>query len=242
MKSTFSEDQYDLAYPDGIEYHWWNMARSGIVASVIAEHSNPGANILEIGAGRGVAVKHLRARGLPCFGVELAAVASMAGLETYVQTGVAAEDLPLLERQGYNTLLLLDVIEHLPDPAEFIAGLRQAFPQLSSLVITVPAGPKLWSNYDEFYGHHRRYTLAMLDELADELGCAYQSSSFFFHVPYLPARLLCLLGVKRSVQLAAPRGPVKLIHKLLAGLMRLEYLCLPGRLKGSSAVVCFKFD
>ena len=43
-----------------------------------------------------------------------------------------------------------------------MASLLEAFPGARRVIVTVPAGPELCSNYDTFYRHYRRYTLATL--------------------------------------------------------------------------------
>ncbi len=240
MKTTFSQDQYHLAYPDGIEKHWWNLARSDIVAKVVSRYSKPGTTLLEVGAGRGVAVKHLRERGFACYGVELAAVEALPGLEDVVSTGVSAEALPKEVRERYDTILLLDVIEHLPEPATFIHHLKASFPNASRYIITVPAQPSLWSNYDEFYGHYRRYTRTMLNDLVKDIGGTMIMQRYFFHAVYFPARLFSLLGIERNVQLTAPKSITIGIHKMLSKLMSLEFLCVPGSMVGSSAIACIE--
>ena len=76
-------------------------------------------------------------------------------------------DLPEEERRGVTTLLVLDVIEHLEDPIAFLREVLSSFPDVSSLIVTVPAREELWSAFDDFYGHHRRYTLRDIDTPAD---------------------------------------------------------------------------
>ena len=57
--------------------------------------------------------------------------------------GVDAWDLPLAERVRFDTILLLDVIEHIPDPAALLKRLSDGFPNLSHLIVTVPACQEL---------------------------------------------------------------------------------------------------
>lgn len=242
MKTTFSNDQYDLAYPDGVEYHWWNMARSAVVARVISECVSPSSVVLEVGAGKGVAVKQLRDLGVSCQGVELAAVEPLVGLEGVVATGLRAEDLSEVEREKFDVILLLDVIEHLPKPEEFIRELIASFPNLSTLFVTVPAGPKIWSNYDEFYGHHRRYTLNMLDQLAGALESKSVALSYFFHLPYVPARFMSLLKLKRGIRISPPKGLGMILHRAVAKVMMLDFLFIPRKTPGTSALLCVNFD
>jgi len=53
---------------------------------------------------------------------------------------------------------LLDVIEHIPDPAPALAEAARVLRPDGVLVVNVPAHQWLWSAADEFLGHERRYT------------------------------------------------------------------------------------
>lgn len=240
MTTTFSEQQYDLAYPDGIERHWWTLARSHIVTDAITRYAPADGPVLEVGCGRGVTVKNLRASGIAASGVELAAVRPLVEVASYVKTPVDAVALPEDERGQYQTLLLLDVIEHLTDPDAFIRSLTAAFPQLSLLIVTVPARRELWSNYDEFYGHHRRYSLLMLKQLAESINCELVQVSYLFHALYVPARLMAALGRKRQTAITAPQAWQVWLHRMMALVFKLEYHVLPKSIKGTSAIACYR--
>ncbi|HST28082.1 MAG TPA: class I SAM-dependent methyltransferase [Rudaea sp.] len=238
MSTTFKQRQYDLAYDDGIDRHWWHLARNRIVLQEISKFAPISPRVLDIGCGRGIAVKYLRAAGVACVGVELAAVQPLQGLESYVRTGVNATELPLEERQGYDVITLLDVIEHVPDAGAFIASLVAAFPNLACLVITVPARQELWSNYDEYYGHYLRYDLRQLRELAESQHLTVAHSSYFFHSIYLPARALTALRAVRALRVEPPRGLGRSLHRAVAWAMALDYDILPAACVGTSAIAC----
>lgn len=235
MTTSFSEEQYDLAYPEGIEFHWWNRYRSGLIARLCRDAVPAGARLLEVGCGRGGEVRALRASGLNVRGVELAPVPPLAAVANYVDSDQGATTLPAEQRAGVTGILLLDVIEHLPEPAAFLDALQQAYPDLETVIVTVPARGELWSNYDDFYGHYRRYTLPMLSELAQSLGWERQRSGYFFQLLYLPMRLMSALGVKRATSIAAPATGVRWLHALVAAYHRLEESVLPGAIPGTSA-------
>ncbi|MCH9670752.1 MAG: class I SAM-dependent methyltransferase [Gammaproteobacteria bacterium] len=238
--TEFSDTQYDHAFPDGVEEHWWFLARGRILSNAVRAFCGENASLLEVGCGRGVVVKNLRDGGMACTGVELAQVKPIAAVQSHVRCGIDATDLPVGEREGYDTLLLLDVIEHLPDPVSFVQSLFQAFPNARRLVITVPARQELWSNYDEFFGHFRRYSLPMTSEFGAELGWETVRNEYFFHSVYLPARLLTRLGLTRSTQFVAPRGLARWAHRLIAMSMRMDHALVPGSWVGTSVLTCLQ--
>lgn len=239
MKTEFSNDQFESVYPDGMEYHWWNLARSRILAKEISAFTGPEASVLEVGCGRGLVVKRLREAGIDCSGVELADVRPIQAAAQHIRAGTDAVDLPDTERQRYDTILLLDVIEHIPEPVPFLRNLAAAFPNLSRVIVTVPARQELWSNYDEFYGHYRRYTPEMLETLSRELRWKLERKSYFFHIVYLPAWITMKLKKDRKIQFDPPRGASRLIHRVISHAMILDYYLLPGQLAGTSVVGCF---
>jgi SAM-dependent methyltransferase len=238
--SAFSDEQYASAYPPGIERHWWTSARTAIVDVLLRETGGANDRILEIGCGTGVALAGLRARGHDCQGVELANVTPLDSVRDVVTTGRDAFSLPAHQRDAVNTILLLDVVEHLDDPLGFLRGLQGAFRALHRVVITVPAGRELWSNYDEFYGHHLRYDLAEVRAIGDACGWRATRLSYAFRISYPPARLLALLSLPRSVTIKAPHGAMTLVHDALAALTRWEWRLLPASLPGTSVVAVFE--
>jgi SAM-dependent methyltransferase len=237
MATEFSDDQYELAYPDGIENHWWNLARNRILTNTVNKFA--GAVVLDVGCGRGFVVKYLRDQGIDCTGVELANARPLVSVRDHVRVGMDAWDLPLAERIRYDTILLLDVIEHVPDPAAFLMRLSENFPNLSRLIITVPACQELWSNYDECYGHCRRYSLEMLKSTSIPPGGACLFAGYFFHLAYPVGWAAAHLAKKRETRLHAPQGIGIWLHKLISLAMILDYFIFPRRLPGMSALACF---
>ena len=242
VETTFSTEQYDNAYPDGGECHWWPLARNRIVRDAVADGTRPDAAILEVGCGRGTVVESLRSAGYDCCGVEAADLRPVSGASDFIRTGTDAVELPVAERQRYDTILLLDVIEHIPDPSSFLRELVEAFPALSRVIVTVPARQELWSNYDQYYGHFRRYTMGMLVELAYGLGWDVKRMSYFFHSLYLPAWLMAKVKGNRSTEVKAPRGMARAVHKLVALGMLADHWLLPRRLVGTSVIASFRIE
>ena len=130
---------------------------------------------------------------------------------------------PVPERMRYDTILLLDVIEHVSDPASFLRRLSDGFPNLSHLIITVPACQELWSNYDECYGHCRRYSLEMLKSTSIALGADCIWGSYFFHMAYPVGWVAAHLAKKRETKLHVPQGIGRWLHKLISCVMIFDY-------------------
>jgi len=194
----------------------------------------PAKRVLDVGCGRGILVEYMVARGMDAYGVELSPLAVPSHLESRLFAGVTAESLSESFRDSVDTLVLGDVIEHLPDPAGYLKHLLLAFQQVNAIVITVPARQELWSNYDEYYGHYRRYDLAELRATVMAAGFTPIELGYFFRFLYFPALLLRGLGMKRQVTLTAPSMP--LVHRILATAMQAEYVVCPRWIPGTSAI------
>lgn len=115
------------------------------------------ARVLEIGCGPGIVLRHLRSVGIDCWGCELGQPPLPAPIAPFVFTGRNCLHLEREFRESIEVLLLLDVLEHIRDDAEFLREVRMAYPNARTLLVTVPARRELWSNYDVHCGHFRRY-------------------------------------------------------------------------------------
>jgi len=242
MKTEFLEDQFDLAYPDGVENHWWHLARNRIVYYEIKKLTPHASAVLDVGCGRGIMVKYLRQKGIDCKGVELATTKALTGVASHIHFGTNAIEIPYEERSCYATILLLDVVEHLPNPLNFLQSLATAYPRLSHVILTVPARPELWSNYDDFYGHYRRYTAGMIEVLANQLCWEIVSQTYFFRPLYLPARALAVLQKKRNIRFHAPQGLTIMMHRLISYAMIMDYHIIPASVPGTSVFACFRLS
>jgi SAM-dependent methyltransferase len=78
-------------------------------------------------------------------------------------------DVPL-EDGHYDLIVLLDVLEHIPDDKGALAALKPKLAPGGRLMLTVPAMPSLWSGHDVAHHHQRRYTRATLDAVVQAAG------------------------------------------------------------------------
>jgi 2-polyprenyl-3-methyl-5-hydroxy-6-metoxy-1,4-benzoquinol methylase len=232
--TAFDEKEFDLAYPPGIEHHYWTVARAAIINRALRQESLNDLKWLEVGCGRGITLRSLLNAGVDAMGVELAAVAPLEAIASYVISGRDARDLPEQFREMFMGLMLLDVIEHVADPVDFLEGLLERFPNARWVLITVPAHQELWSNYDEFYGHFRRYDRTTLHQTVAATGLRPVRLDHFFHSLYPAAQVLLRSARKRKVEVNAPSPFMRPIHALLGTVFAIEAALLPSHWPGTS--------
>jgi dolichyl-phosphate beta-glucosyltransferase len=154
--------------------HWWFRSRAALVATALrraARPTGPSGWLADLGAGSGATTTML--------GWDPNRVVVVDGDKARVDHarnchGLNAlrgelDQLPLAAGR-IGVVCFLDVLEHLADPQ---AALREAARVLEpggQLVVNVPAHPLLWSQADEFLGHRRRYTWAVLRQELEAAG------------------------------------------------------------------------
>lgn len=231
--SEFSQDQYDEAYPEGVERHFWNLARNRLVEATL-RRTDVSGRILEVGCGPGLVLRHLRGRGFDCWGCELADPRVADSIRSFVFPRRDFRELDPAFRREVRTLLLLDVLEHLPDDVGFLRELARSFPHSRSLILTVPARPELWTNYDDHYGHMRRYDRVRLAAMLDRGGFDLVRQQYCFHELYPPALLAARLAGRRHTEWRAPSNLG--LHRALAALSGLCSAIIPGGWLGTSLI------
>ena len=66
-------------------------------------------------------------------------------------------------------VLLMDVLEHVPDDFRLFSLISAAIQPGAYLHVTVPANQRLWNRHDESFGHYRRYDRERLSQLWEGL-------------------------------------------------------------------------
>jgi SAM-dependent methyltransferase len=235
--TSYTDRQYEENYPDGVEHSYWNLARNRVIEGTL-DRAARAAVVLDVGCGRGVVVDYLRRRGIDAWGCETGHPRPLnPEVAPYVMTGTDAATLDPGFAARVDTLLFLDVLEHVDDPAAMLVACRARCPNLRRITITVPARAELWTNYDDHYGHRRRYDLAGVRALAACVAPARVDLGYFFHALYPAIRAVALLGRRRAIQVTAPAGRLaRAAHRALAAGFTLDARLLPRSLPGSSIV------
>jgi hypothetical protein len=187
-RNDYTAEQFALNFPPGIEHYFWSLARNALIRreltraiATVALPARP--RLLEVGSGPGIVLKALLAHGFDAWGSELGSPRPVAGIDDSLFTGVRAYTLDAPFR-----LLLFDVVEH----------------------ATVPARLEVWSNYDIYYGHYRRYAPAVLNTTLMESGFQPLRIRYFFRSLYLAA---LFINTTR---------PSPLLHRAMAAFLTVE--------------------
>jgi hypothetical protein len=235
MNTEFNEVEFNLAYPDGVENTYWQRARNYIIYRTIKRAGLSGSPILEIGCGRGLVVNYLSKKNINCFGIELAKAEPIEGVERKILTSTNALDTSEDFAGRFNTILLLDVVEHIEDDAGFIKSISVKYNKVTHLVISVPARKEIWTNFDDFYRHYRRYDIKELTALIHKTGFEVVDIRYTFKSVYLLVLLFNKFKIRRKVQTPVPPNSVmKLAHIIIGWLFMLEYIIMPKSMYGSS--------
>ncbi len=130
--------------------------------SYLADQITPflGAEVLEVGAGLGGTTKRL-CRGSERRWVCLEPDEGLAG-RLSTEIGTLARLAP---EPAFDTLLYIDVMEHIEDDAGELARAGESLRPGGHVVVLSPAHQWLYSPFDKAIGHYRRYTKSTLRAL-----------------------------------------------------------------------------
>lgn len=129
-----------------------------------------GKTVLEVGAGAGSNTPRLvkpRCADWLCLEPDpgLAAAITKAVLPPCVRVACGTID-DLKANEQFDTIIYADVLEHIANDAEEIAGATRRLKPGGALIVLAPAHQILFSRFDAKVGHHRRYNRNTLERCA----------------------------------------------------------------------------
>jgi SAM-dependent methyltransferase len=171
------------------EEHFWFRARTQVISGLakqITAELPPGFRVLEVGCGTGNILRALQ---------DACPAGNITGVDYYAEglrhaSGRSSANLlqgdirALPFRRDFDLVGAFDVLEHLPDDVSVLRCLHALLKPGGALLVTVPAHPSLWSYFDEYSKHCRRYTASELGTKVEEAG---------FRVEYLTEYMTALL-------------------------------------------------
>jgi len=167
MISTWSRGPADANMPESfladtlekVRRHPWWLARARLALATLKKNGITGpATVADVGCGWGTNLDALETLGYQTTGFDI----SRRILEMIDRPGRNLVELdlnqPLPENHPlFEALFALDVIEHLDDDQAALASMARLLQPAGLAIISVPALPELFSDFDAIQGHRRRY-------------------------------------------------------------------------------------
>jgi SAM-dependent methyltransferase len=235
---SYSTEQFEENYPPGIKNHYWIKARNNIIYRHLKKRLGRSDVVLDIGCGTGVVLEFLNDKGIKCIGVERGIPKIENRWADKIYFGNSLENLNESYKTKITIGLILDVLEHIQQPEILINSITKNLRKISYLLVTVPARQELWSNYDDHFGHYKRYTTKELTELFRKNGYEVVEVKYFFHLLYFPLLILSKIGHMRKVKQKSQNN--KLLHSIVASFFYLEEILIWKKLFGTSIILCAK--
>jgi SAM-dependent methyltransferase len=145
-----------------IHRHPWWKARARLVVAILERHGiSAPARVLDAGCGWGVTLEALENRGFQVSGLDVSRQA-LEQLDRPDRRLIEADlaqpiSAAAVVQSAYDAVLALDVIEHLDDDGAALANLGRLVRPGGLVIVSVPALPDLFSEFDQVQGHRRRY-------------------------------------------------------------------------------------
>ena len=217
------EREYATQYSELYTRHWWWRAREEAVLEVMRRRlpQNRPLRILDVGCGDGLFFDRLAEFG-EVDGVESEeSLVNPAGPHrSRIQT--VPFDRRLQPARLYSLVLMLDVLEHLDDPAGALRHAHSLLVPGGALLVTVPAFRVLWTNHDTINHHRARYRRRTLRPLLERAGFVVLEERYWYQWTFAAK-----LGIRCAEKIlhrrpVIPRVPPDWLNKLLYWMSRTE--------------------
>ena len=176
------EQSYAVEYRNLYENHWWWRSRESEILRNLDQflNSDRALKILDVGCGDGLFFEKLQRYG------------DVTGVESDVNT--FSKESPWLSKihnvpfnekfqpgETFDVILMLDILEHMPDPLSALRHARTLLSPEGILLATVPAFNALWTSHDVINHHVLRYRRETFHPLFEQSGLPIKKSKYLFH-------------------------------------------------------------
>ena len=214
---------YGARYEDLYRRHWWWRAREAAILIELRRLQPAGGfgRILDVGCGNGLFFDKLSELG-EVEGVEPElALLDPSGRWRHAIHAVPF-DASFRPAHRYGAILMLDVLEHLDDPAAALGHAVGLLAPGGVIVCTVPAFQWLWTHHDVLNHHRRRYDRPAFRQLAGAAGMAIVRERYLFQW-LVPAKLAVrLLERFRKTPPPPPAVPPESLNSALRIISRIQ--------------------
>lgn len=205
--------------------NFWHVSKAELIDSILSKHSKDAAKILNVGCGVGNDLNVLKKYGVvTVVDVNKKALSIIKDKQVRKRFGDICS-LPFPDK-SFDMVVSFDVFEHIKDDKTAVAECKRVLKPKGILVFTVPAFPQLYSTYDTFLGHERRYTKKMIRGLLRNMHIKM--------LGYWNFLLFCPFVIERLIKRKIPHSPYKLSHfmnSILRAIMKTENLLIRAGIK-----------
>ena len=202
------------------EKHWFYSGKREIARrwlARIAPTSNVGT-LVDVGAGTGLFATEMQSRyWVTAVDPDSNALRLLQTRTNLPTIAASANDLPF--RTGSVTVVTaLDVIEHIEDDIGAVTEFTRIVSPNGAIILTVPALPSLWSEWDVALHHYRRYTRNSLRHVLAGLPveiCYLNYMNTFALAPIWAYRTARRFGIRPSGNRLEDRIPPEPVNGLL---------------------------
>lgn len=215
------------------EYYWWHIGKRHLLKSLYEKFVKNKGNlaILEIGCGSGDVLSLVQdwgnVRGID-ISPEAVNYCKIKGFKNVVCGDLATMDISN-EKEKYDIILALDVLEHIQDDVDIMKKVNKMLKREGLFFITVPAFKFLWSTHDEALHHKRRYHSVELRRKLIDSGFNILLLTHFVALLFFPISIIRLMSnfIRRS---AYPKASYvdfpKIINLIFAEILKIESLII----------------
>lgn len=167
--------------------HFWFSARNEVIVSTLQRVIGPlpGTRVLDVGCGTGFVLGALESAGLHTCGIDMHH-AALRFARSRVRGPLFRSNVASLPfERDFDLVTLFDVIEHVDDDVAVLQEAGRVLMPGGYVAVTVPAGPGLWTVYDEVIGHKRRYDRTTLTGALTRAGFELCEVGYFSCLPAL---------------------------------------------------------
>lgn len=219
---------YANHYRELYQNHWWWRSREHEILRQLESHfgsAKRDRSILDVGCGDGLFFDKLQSFG-KVTGVESDPETQSANGKWKQQIHLQLFDDHFLPAEKYDAILMLDILEHMPDPLAALKHAKTLLKDDGILLATVPAFMSLWTSHDDLNHHVIRYRADSFCPLVADGGFKVQQSRYLFHWT-CPVKLA--IRLKERIFGSQPKNPTvpsPLVNRICELLSRVEQATL----------------
>lgn len=202
--------------------YWWFVNKRHIVQSLLDTYCPQKGSLLEVGCGGGYLSSALTRNGWNVISTDLHPAAAQFAREQGVPIALAFDangPWPLANSIA-DAFIMLDVLEHLELHIEALQEAYRVLKPDGIGLLTVPAYQFLFSAWDKYNHHYRRYTTTTMKKSVQQAGFQIQRLTYWNIMTLAPAIAVRLKDRFASKTLSGtefPKVPKALNAALIAG-------------------------